>query len=523
MRNIRNWPLMLSVAACIAVPLAYRADAFDVWPLVILAALLPLLFFLFRLMRSMGDGGAGGAMKFGQSKVKRENPKDLNVRFDDVIGVEEAKREVKEYLDYARDPQRFMRFGAEMPSGIMLIGPTGCGKTMLAKALACEAGVPFFSISGSDFVEMFVGVGAARVRNTMTTVSRSAPSILFIDEIDAVGRQRGAGFGNQNDEREQTLNQILVELDGISSAQGVMVVAATNRPDVLDPALMRPGRFDRKVYLPAPDVVGRQAILESYARTKPLAPDVDFSVLAKLTFNANGADLKNLVNEAAITAARRDALAIEMVDFETALDKIELGTERRITMVPDEKRRVAVHEAGHAVVATVTKGSSVRKVTVIPRNMALGLTHTLPEEDRYLATEDELVVRMQVLFGGRIAEKLIYGDYSTGASDDLKRATLIARDMVMRFGMSEKVGPVVHMEEQGPVYLGQTFEELASHSEETLREIDQEIKRLLSETERKTVEILGTHASAVEAIADELTDHETIDGEKVRAIIAPNA
>lgn len=490
-------------------------NTFNPWPLVMLGVFVLIFIFLFRALARMG----GGATNFAKSKVKREDPREIGVRFDDVKGCEEAKREVMEYLDFAKDPHRFLRFNVKMPSGILLVGPTGTGKTMLAKALACEANVPFFSMSGSDFVEMFVGVGAARVRDTMEVVRKEAPSILFIDEIDAVGRKRGAGFGNQNDEREQTLNQILVELDGISNTPDVLVIAATNRPDVLDPALLRKGRLDRQVHLLPPDVSGRQAILESYARLKPLAEDVDLATLARMTFSFNGADLNNLVNEAGITAARRNGQVITMSDFETALEKISLGTERRLVMVEDERRRVAIHEAGHALIATVANCAPVRKVTIIPRNMALGVTYSLPEEDRYLSTDKDLLSQIQMLFGGRLAEKLVYEDYSTGASDDLKRATSIARNMVMRFGMSDKVGPVVHVEERGPMYLDQRLEENASHSEQTLHLIDEEIKKILIENEKIASDHLLKHRKALEAMADALMKRETIDGDTVREII----
>jgi cell division protease FtsH len=434
-------------------------------------------------MRQMQGGGRGGAFSFGKSKARLLDESTNTITFADVAGCDEAKEEVSELVDFLRDPSKFQKLGGRIPKGVLLVGNPGTGKTLLAKAIAGEAKVPFFSISGSDFVEMFVGVGAARVRDMFENAKKHAPCIIFIDELDAVGRQRGAGLGGGNDEREQTLNQMLVEMDGFEGSVGVIVIAATNRPDVLDPALMRPGRFDRQVVVPLPDIRGREQILIVHMRKVPLSPDVKADIIARGTPGFSGADLANLVNEAALFAARGNKRLVDMEDFEKAKDKIMMGAERRsMVMNEDEKRNTAYHESGHAVVAKLMpKSDPVHKVTIIPRGRALGLTMQLPEEDRYAYDRVYLMSRIAVLFGGRIAEELFMNQMTTGASNDFERATQMARDMVTRYGMSDALGPMVYGENEGEVFLGRSVTTHKNMSEATMEKVDREIRSIIDE------------------------------------------
>ena len=464
-------------------------------------------------MRQM-QGGKSGAFLFGKSKV----------RFSDVAGCDEAKEDVQEVVEFLRDPSRFQRLGGHIPRGILLVGSPGTGKTLLAKAIAGEAGVPFFSISGSDFVEMFVGVGAARVRDMFENAKKNAPCIIFIDEIDAVGRQRGAGLGGGNDEREQTLNQMLVEMDGFETGTNVIVIAATNRPDVLDPALMRPGRFDRQVVVPLPDIRGREQILNVHMKKVPIGPDVQPDVIARGTPGFSGADLANLVNEAALFAARRNGRVVEMNDFELAKDKIMMGAERRsMVMTEDERKNTAYHESGHALVAKLLpKSDPVHKVTIIPRGRALGVTMQLPEEDRYSYDRDYLLTRIAILFGGRIAEEVFMNQMTTGASNDFERASQLARDMVMRYGMSDKMGVMVYAENEGEVFLGRSVTKTTHISEKTMQAVDAEIRRILDEQYKRARELIEGHQKEMHRMAKALLDWETIDGDQIDDILAGN-
>ncbi|NLD55715.1 MAG: ATP-dependent metallopeptidase FtsH/Yme1/Tma family protein, partial [Burkholderiaceae bacterium] len=434
-------------------------------------------------MRQMQGGGRGGAFSFGKSRARLLDENNNTVTFADVAGCDEAKEEVQELVDFLRDPTRFQKLGGRIPRGVLMVGPPGTGKTLLAKAIAGEAKVPFFSISGSDFVEMFVGVGAARVRDMFENAKKHAPCIVFIDEIDAVGRQRGAGLGGGNDEREQTLNQLLVEMDGFETGQGIILIAATNRPDVLDPALLRPGRFDRQVIVQLPDIRGREQILNVHMRKVPIGPDVKADLLARGTPGMSGADLANLVNEAALFAARRAARLVEMIDFERAKDKILMGAERRsMIMDEDERRSTAYHESGHALLGRLLpKSDPVHKVTIIPRGRALGVTMSLPEKDRYSYDRTYMLSKIAMLFGGRIAEEVFINEMTTGASNDFERATQMARDMVTRYGMSDVLGPMVYAENEGEVFLGRSITKTTNVSEETMRKVDQEIRRIIDE------------------------------------------
>ena len=434
-------------------------------------------------MRQMQGGGRGGAFSFGKSRARMLDESNNTITFADVAGCEEAKDEVKELVEFLRDPSKFQKLGGRIPRGVLMVGNPGTGKTLLAKAIAGEAKVPFFSISGSDFVEMFVGVGAARVRDMFEQAKKHAPCIIFIDEIDAVGRQRGAGLGGGNDEREQTLNQMLVEMDGFETNLGVIVMAATNRPDILDPALLRPGRFDRQVYVTLPDVRGREQILNVHMRKVPVGQDVKPDILARGTPGFSGADLANLVNESALFAARRNARVVEMVDFEKAKDKILMGPERKSMVMPEEERRnTAYHEAGHALVARLLpKTDPVHKVTVIPRGRALGVTMQLPEGDRYSMDKERMLSTISVLFGGRIAEEVFMNQMTTGASNDFERATSMARDMVMRYGMSDELGPMVYAENEGEVFLGRSITKTVNMSEATMMKVDTEVRRIIDE------------------------------------------
>lgn len=471
-------------------------------------------------MRQMQGGGKGGAFSFGKSKARMTDEAQNTITFVDVAGCDEAKEEVQEIVDFLRDPSKFQKLGGRIPKGVLMVGSPGTGKTLLAKAIAGEAKVPFFSISGSDFVEMFVGVGAARVRDMFENAKKHAPCIIFIDEIDAVGRHRGAGLGGGNDEREQTLNQLLVEMDGFEGHSGIIVIAATNRPDILDPALLRPGRFDRQVVVPLPDIRGREEILKVHMRKVPIAGDVKADIIARGTPGFSGADLANLVNEAALFAARGSKRLVDMDDFEKAKDKIMMGAERRsMVMTEDEKMNTAYHESGHAVVAKlVPKSDPVHKVTIIPRGRALGLTMQLPEQDRYAYDREYLMSRIAVLFGGRVAEELFMNQMTTGASNDFERATAMARDMVTRYGMSD-LGVMVYGENDGEVFLGRSVTQHKNVSEATMQKVDAEIRRIIDEQYALARKLLEEHRDKVEAMTKALLEWETIDAEQIDDIM----
>ena len=473
-------------------------------------------------MRQMQGGGRGGAFSFGKSKARLLDESSNTVTFADVAGCDEAKEEVKELVDFLKDPQKFQKLGGRIPRGVLLVGPPGTGKTLLAKSVAGEAKVPFFSISGSDFVEMFVGVGASRVRDMFDTAKKHAPCIIFIDEIDAVGRHRGAGVGGGNDEREQTLNQMLVEMDGFDTNMGVIVVAATNRPDILDPALLRPGRFDRQVYVQLPDIRGREQILVVHMRKAPIGPDVRADILARGTPGFSGADLANLVNEASLFAARRSGRLVEMEDFERAKDKIMMGAERKGMVMPeDERRNTAYHESGHALVARMMpKTDPVHKVTIIPRGRALGLTMQLPENDRYSMDRDRILSMISVLFGGRIAEEVFMNQMTTGASNDFERATHLARDMVTRYGMSDVLGPMVYAENEGEVFLGRSITKTTHVSEQTMQKVDGEIRRIIDEQYTLARKLIEDNQDKMHAMAQALLEWETIDADQIDDIMS---
>jgi cell division protease FtsH len=475
-------------------------------------------------MRQMQGGGAGrGAMSFGKSKARMLTEDQVKVNFGDVAGCEEAKEEVKELVDFLKDPSKFQKLGGKIPSGVLMVGPPGTGKTLLARAIAGEAKVPFFTISGSDFVEMFVGVGASRVRDMFEQAKKHAPCIIFIDEIDAVGRHRGAGLGGGHDEREQTLNQLLVEMDGFEGNEGVIVIAATNRPDVLDPALLRPGRFDRQVVVGLPDILGREQILKVHMRKVPLADDVKPSVIARGTPGFSGADLANLVNEAALFAARANKRLVDMDEMEKAKDKIMMGAERKsMAMKEDEKRLTAYHEAGHAIVGLkVPSHDPVYKVSIIPRGRALGVTMFLPEEDRYSHSKEHLESQISSLFGGRIAEELIFGAQSvtTGASNDIMRATDIARSMVTKWGLSDRMGPLAYGEDEGEVFLGRSVTQHKALSDDTAHAIDEEIRAFIDRNYERAASILNEYIDKLHAMADALMKFETIDADQIKDIM----
>ena len=472
-------------------------------------------------MRQMQGGGKGGAFSFGKSKARMMDESTNIITFADVAGCDEAKEEVQEIVDFLRDPSKFQKLGGRIPKGVLMVGNPGTGKTLLAKAIAGEAKVPFFSISGSDFVEMFVGVGAARVRDMFENAKKHSPCIIFIDEIDAVGRHRGAGLGGGNDEREQTLNQLLVEMDGFEGHSGIIVIAATNRPDILDPALLRPGRFDRQVVVPLPDIRGREEILKVHMRKVPISGDVEAGVIARGTPGFSGADLANLVNEAALFAARRNKRLVDMDDFEMAKDKIMMGAERRsMVMSEEEKKNTAYHESGHAVVAKlVPKSDPVHKVTIIPRGRALGLTMQLPVEDRYAYDRQFLMSRIAVLFGGRIAEELFMNQMTTGASNDFERATAMARDMVTRYGMSD-LGVMVYGENEGEVFLGRSVTQHKNVSEATMQKVDLEIRRIIDQQYALARQLLEENRDKVEAMTHALLEWETIDADQIDDIMA---
>jgi cell division protease FtsH len=472
-------------------------------------------------MRQMQGGGKGGAFSFGKSKARMLDSSNNNITFADVAGCDEAKEEVAELVDFLKDPGKYQRLGGRIPRGVLLVGSPGTGKTLLAKAIAGEAKVPFFTISGSDFVEMFVGVGAARVRDMFENAKKNSPCIIFIDEIDAVGRQRGAGLGGGNDEREQTLNQMLVEMDGFDTSSGVIVIAATNRPDVLDPALLRPGRFDRQVVVPLPDIRGREQILKVHIRKIPVGADVDEEVLARGTPGFSGADLANLVNEAALFAARRDGRVVAMEDFEKAKDKIMMGPERKaMVMNEEEKKNTAYHESGHALVARLMpKSDPVHKVTIIPRGRALGLTMQLPAEDHYSYDRQYLLTRIAILFGGRIAEEVFMHQMTTGASNDFERATQLARDMVMKYGMSDLMGPMVYAENENEVFLGRSVTQTRHMSEQTMQQVDAEVRRILDEQYAVARKLIEENQDKMHKMAKALLDWETIDAEQITDIM----
>lgn len=474
-------------------------------------------------MRQMQGGGKGGIGGFGKSRARLLTPHEGRVTFEDVAGVDEAKQELQEVIEFLQNPRKFHELGAKIPKGVLLVGPPGTGKTLLARAVAGEANVPFFSISGSDFVEMFVGVGAARVRDLFEQGKKNAPCIIFMDEIDAMGRHRGAGLGGGNDEREQTLNQLLVEMDGFESNRGVILIAATNRPDVLDPALVRPGRFDRQVVVSNPDLLGREQILKVHMKRVPLAPDVNAKIIARGTPGFSGADLANLVNEAALHAARKNRRVVTMEDFEAAKDKVLMGPERKsMVMSESEKKLTAYHEAGHAVVTLhVPKSDPLHKVTIIPRGRALGLTMSLPEADRHSFSYTQLCSRLAILYGGRIAEELMFGkeDITTGASNDIEQATELARRMVTEFGFSDKVGRIRVNASERELFLGKSITERKNVSEEMATLIDQEIKRFIEEAENKARSILTEYRNELDMIANALLEHETLSGEDIEKLL----
>ena len=490
------------------------------------APLLILVGLWFVFVRQMQAGGTK-AMSFGKSKARLLTPDQKKVTFADVAGVNEAKEELEEIIDFLKDPKKFTRLGGKIPKGVLLMGSPGTGKTLLAKAVAGEAGVPFFSISGSDFVEMFVGVGASRVRDLFEQGKKNAPCIVFIDEIDAVGRHRGAGLGGGHDEREQTLNQLLVEMDGFESNDGVILISATNRPDVLDPALLRPGRFDRRIVVNPPDVKGREGILKVHTTDIPMASDVDMAIIARSTPGFSGADIANLVNEAALRAARFNKMKVDMADFEFAKDKVMMGSERRsLVMSEQEKRLTAYHEAGHALVAVlVPEADPLHKVTIIPRGMALGLTQQLPLEDRYTYSKAYIEANLKVLMGGRLAEELIFvsGNMTTGAGNDLERATEMARKMVCEWGMSEKMGPLTFGKREESIFLGKEFARHQDFSESTAQRIDEEIRKFITVAYEGAYKLIGSNQDALEAIATALLEHEVLDGEEIYNLIAENS
>ena len=479
-------------------------------------------------MRQMQAGG-GKAMSFGKSRAKLLTEAQGKITFEDVAGIEEAKEELEEIIQFLKDPKKFTKLGGRIPKGVLLMGPPGTGKTLLARAIAGEAGVPFFSISGSDFVEMFVGVGASRVRDLFVQGKKSAPCIIFIDEIDAVGRHRGAGLGGGHDEREQTLNQLLVEMDGFESNEGVILIAATNRPDVLDPALLRPGRFDRQVVVPRPDVKGREMILKVHAKKVPLSPEVDLAVVARGTPGFSGADLSNVVNEAALLAARKEKSVVEMIDFDDAKDKVLMGVERRSMVISDEeKKNTAYHEAGHTLVARLIPGTDpVHKVSIIPRGRALGVTMQLPIEDKHSYTKESLLDRIAVLMGGRAAEEIIFNSMTTGAGNDIERATEIARKMVCEWGMSDKLGPVTFGKKDESIFLGRDMATHKNYSEATAVEIDTEIRRIVDQNYTRVIRLLSDHVELLHRLSKELIEKENLTGEEVerivKAVVPPEA
>ena len=480
-----------------------------------------LLFFMFRRMNQTMSNETNRTLSFGKAKVKRAKDEKRKTTFDDVAGADEEKEELSEIVEFLKNPSRFNSLGARIPRGVLLVGPPGTGKTLLARAVAGEADVPFFSISGSDFVEMYVGVGASRVRDLFNEAKKNSPSIIFIDEIDAVGRHRGAGMGGGHDEREQTLNQLLVEMDGFGANEGVIIIAATNRPDILDPALLRPGRFDRQVTVGYPDLKGREAILKVHARGKPLAPDVKLSVIAKTTIGFTGADLENLLNEAALLSARRGKKAITMVEIEEAMVKVVVGTEKKSRKMSDkEKKLTAYHEAGHAVSSFYLENEDpVHQVSIIPRGQAGGYTLYLPKDDTSYRSKNEMLDNLVGLLGGRVAEALVIGDISTGASNDIERATELARSMVTKYGMSDKLGPITYGSGNDEVFLGRDYSHMRNYSEETAAEIDEEINAIIKNAYDRTKNILTEHIDRLHSVAKALIEREKIDGDEFKALM----
>jgi cell division protease FtsH len=505
------------------VKIAAKPEDESPWYMVLLLNWFPMLLLIgvwIFFMRQMQVGG-GKAMSFGKSRAKLLTENQHRVTFSDVAGVDEAKDDLQEIIAFLKDPKKFTKLGGRIPKGCLLVGPPGTGKTLLARAIAGEAGVPFFSISGSDFVEMFVGVGASRVRDLFVQGKKNAPCIIFIDEIDAVGRHRGAGLGGGHDEREQTLNQLLVEMDGFEANEGVILIAATNRPDVLDPALLRPGRFDRRVVVPRPDVKGREGILQVHTRKVPLASDVDVSVLARATPGFAGADLENLVNEAALLAARNNKEKVDMGDFELAKDKVMMGAERRSMIISEEeKRNTAYHEAGHALVAKLLPGADpIHKVTIIPRGMALGLTQQLPMDEKHTYPREYLLNNLVILFGGRVAEELVLEHMTTGAGNDIEKATDLARRMVCEWGMSEKLGPMTFGKKEEEIFLGRDFTQKVDYSENTAIEIDAEVRRIIQESYHRAKDLLKSNLRLLHKVAETLLEKEVLDGSEIDAIV----
>lgn len=489
------------------------------WWTTILSSLLPMLLIVgiwFMLMQQ-SQGGGGRVMNFGKSRARRYDEDNIKITFKDVAGADEAKQELEEVVEFLKHPKKYNDLGAKIPKGVLLYGPPGTGKTLLAKAVAGEAGVPFFSISGSDFVEMFVGVGASRVRDLFEQAKKSAPCIVFIDEIDAVGRQRGAGLGGGHDEREQTLNQLLVEMDGFGANEGIIMIAATNRPDILDPALLRPGRFDRQIVVDRPDIKGRQEILKVHVKGKPISPEVELGVIARRTPGFTGADLSNLVNEAALMAARKNKNKIDMPEMEEAAERVIMGLERRSRVISDkEKRLTAYHEGGHTLVGMLLDNTDpVHKVTIIPRGRAGGYTLSLPKEDRYYATRSEMLDELKVLLGGRVAEALVLKEISSGASNDLQRATSLARQMICEYGMSPELGPMTFGHRQDQVFLGRDIGRDKDYSEEVAAKIDKEIRKFIDEAYQKTESLLNENMDKLHLIADALIERETLEGEEI--------
>ncbi|WP_444347562.1 ATP-dependent zinc metalloprotease FtsH [Phascolarctobacterium succinatutens] len=493
------------------------------WWMSILSSILPMLIIVGLWFMLMNQGGAGGGkvMNFGKSRARRYDEEKLKITFKDVAGAEEAKQELEEVVEFLKHPQKYNDLGAKIPKGVLLYGPPGTGKTLLAKAVAGEAGVPFFSISGSDFVEMFVGVGASRVRDLFDQAKKSAPCIVFIDEIDAVGRQRGAGLGGGHDEREQTLNQLLVEMDGFSANEGIIMIAATNRPDILDPALLRPGRFDRQIVVDRPDIKGRTEILKVHVQGKPMGPDVNLDVIAQRTPGFTGADLSNLVNEAALLTARKDKKAINMPEMEEAAERVIMGPERKSRVISDkEKRLTAYHEGGHTIVGMLLEHTDpVHKVTIIPRGRAGGYTLSLPKEDKYYATRSEMLDELKVLLGGRVAEALVLKEISSGASNDLQRATQLARQMICEYGMSENIGPVTFGHRQDQVFLGRDIARDKDYSEEVAAEIDKEVRSFMEDAYAATEKLLSDNIDKLHVIAKALMEKETLEEEEINQLV----
>ncbi|MBU2590605.1 MAG: ATP-dependent zinc metalloprotease FtsH [Nitrospinae bacterium] len=520
-----NDPEMIKILKEKGVKINAVPPARNSWVTEILISWLPMIIFFgvwIFFMRQMQGGGKGGALSFGKSKAKLLTEGTNKITFNDVAGIEEAKEELEEIIEFLKEPQKFQKLGGKIPKGVLLMGPPGTGKTLLARAIAGEAGVPFFSISGSDFVEMFVGVGASRVRDLFEQGKKHAPCIIFIDEIDAVGRHRGAGLGGGHDEREQTLNQLLVEMDGFESNEGVIMIAATNRPDVLDPALMRPGRFDRQVVVPRPDVKGRTGILNVHMKDIPVENDVDSKVIARGTPGFSGADLANLVNEAALLAARRGHTKVNRDDLDDAKDKVMMGAERKSMIISDEeKKNTAYHEAGHTLVAKLLPNTDpIHKVSIIPRGMALGLTQQLPIDEKHTYAKEFLLNNIKILMGGRVAEEIILNQKTTGAGNDIERATELARKMVCEWGMSDKLGPMTFGKKEEQIFLGRDFNKHQDYSESTAREIDQEVREIIAENYNATKGLLIKNIDLLHKLSLELLEKEVLDGEEIDTIIA---